>query len=476
MRYCRLLFAIVALVFCTQQAAAFEINGSKWPGAQALLYVDIAGTSGTGFTFNSAFTSAISEWNTKTPFTFSLVQQNRNPCLNDGLNGVDFAANLCGSAFGNQTLAVTVRRFQSAILGPPKISQADIIINQAETFNVYDGNLIQFGIVGLDLKRIAVHELGHALGLEHSQSAQSIMAPNIGNLFTLQNDDIKGVETLYGGLANCAIKKFGFGVINGALDANDCTVDDLTVGGSDSSPIDVYQFSISNTTSFSFAMTSPSLDSVLLVADTDLNIIAFDNKSSNQCSSTLNTTLQPGTYYLLANTYDEVVKEACGITGEYQITTSFSSNAFLGFTETGSLSGGPSFGVFSAGISANNGLSYGNRFKSTDSLDIHASINIDPSHQGQPGFLVVAALFDGNIHLLNAAGEFVVFGSKPGNIDKVSAKILAATEAINIVSDLVPADLGISSIVVDFAVGYGLDSNPAEVYFHSTPLNLTVSP
>lgn len=457
-------------------AAAFKISGNKWPGARALFYIDLVGVGGTGISFNSAFTSAAQEWNSKTPFTFSVVQQSKSPCLDDGLNGVGFAVDICGSNFSSGTLAVAVRRLQSEVLGPPSIVQADIIINQNEVFNVYDGKLIQIGITGLDLKRIALHELGHALGLEHSTLQQAIMAPNIGNLFQLQADDIAGVETLYGGLSNCQIKQFNFGLINNALDDNDCTVDELTLGNSDSSPIDLYRFEIGDTTTFNFTMTSASLDSVLLIADSDLRVIAFDNKSSNQCSSTLNTTLQAGSYFLLANTFDVPVKTECGISGTYQIATSFSSNSFLTFAGSDSLTGGPSFGGFSGGISANNGVSFGNKFKSTDVIDINASIAIDAAHQGQPGFLVVAALFDGEIHLLNAAGQFVVFSSNPGVIEKARTKVLAAQESLQIVSNLVPASLGIASIVVDFVVGYGLDSNPDEVYFHTTPLNLTVTP
>lgn len=467
---------IALLSAWTANAAAFEIDGSKWFGARALLYINIPGIAGTGASFNSAFTYAINEWNDKTSFTFSMVPQSRDPCLNDGLNGVGFAADLCGSAFGGRTLAVTVRRFRNEVLGPNSIAQADIVINQAESFNVYDGPLIQFGINGLDLKRIAVHELGHVLGLEHSTSSQAIMAPNIGNVFQLSADDIGGVETLYGGLSKCTVRKFTFGVISNALDKNDCTVDQLTVGKSDSSPIDVYQFDIANTTTFNFSMTSAKLDSVLLVADRDLRVVAHDDKSSKQCNSALSATLQPGTYYLLANTYNVVLNPGCGITGSYQITTSYTSNSFLSFKDAESLSGGPAFGAFSGGITANNGVSYGNRFKSTDKLDIHARVEIDKIHQGQAGFLVVAATIAGTVYLLDSKGHFIPFNSKSGPVLKAKTTVFSTREDLQIATGLVPASLGISNIEVDFAIGYGLDSNPGEVYFHTTPLHLTVSP
>ena len=53
-------------------------------------------------------------------------------------------------------------------------------------------------------------------------------------------------------------------------------------------------------------------------------------------------------------------------------------------------------------------------------------------------------------------------------------KVLEASENIVIARDLVPAELGIEEIEVDIVVGYGLDSDPGEVYYHSTPINLTI--
>ena len=65
-------------------------------------------------------------------------------------------------------------------------------------------------------------------------------------------------------------------------------------------------------------MTSSTLDSVLLIADENLQVVGFDNKSANECNSSLTNFLQPGMYFLLANTFDTPVKTECGISGDYQ--------------------------------------------------------------------------------------------------------------------------------------------------------------
>jgi len=39
---------------------------------------------------------------------------------------------------------------------------------------------------------------------------------------------------------------------------------------------------------------------------------------------------------------------------------------------------------------------------------------------------------------------------------------------------LVPGTLGIFQLEANIVVGYGLDANPDEVYYHTSPMNLIV--
>ena len=476
LRIYKLFLSLAALIFFSEQASAFEIDGGKWPTGEIEFFVDMDGTAASGITWNTAFIAAMNDWNIETSFNFILREDNRDPCANDGLNSVDFSDTFCGTSFGGSTLAVTVRRFTPSVLGAPAISEANIVIDQEKEFNVYDGKLIQSGVQGLDLRRIALHELGHAIGLDHESTNSAIMAPTIGNLDRLQADDIAGAEALYDGAINCAVSELAFGSIDNALDANDCTVNELLPGSSDTSPIDLYRFTLTNAATLSLGMTSPTLDSVLLIADENLQVIGFDNKSSNDCDSSLTQFLQPGSYFLLANTYDTPVQEKCGNSGDYEINAALSSGGLNPLGSSASLTGTPVSATFSGGITSNNGASFTNQFSPSASLDITAQIDIDPRHAGQAGFLVIAAVVDEQILFLNEQGQFVDSAANPGVITRASTKTLTAVEELTIVENLIPASLGINEILVGFFFGYGLVSSPSELYYHQAPLNLIIAP
>jgi len=467
-------FALPCLL--SMPVSAFELNGSKWPTNEIEFYVSIDGRAGSGISWNAAFIAAMEDWNDATSFNFIVRKEKKNPCGYDGFNSVDFSDDYCGSAFGENTLAIAVASYQSAILGEPTISEANIIVDQTKQFNIFDGNLVQFGIQGVDFRRVALHELGHAIGLGHETSNKAIMAPSISNLDRLQPDDIAGAEKLYDGSINCAVADLAFGLTSNALNSTDCTVSDLLPGSRDTSPIDLYRFSLTNPATLRLGMTSSTLDSVLLIADENLQVIGFDNKSINECDSSLTQLLQPGSYYLLANTFDSPVKSECGISGDYQINAILSSGWVNPLGTSTSLSGDAANAVFSGGITSDKGVNFTNQFSPDASLDIVGRIDVDPQHVGQEGFIVIVAVVDQQILFLNEAGQFVDAAANPGVIIRASNKTLTAVEELTVIEDLVPADLGISEILVGFYFGYGLSSNPEQLYYHQAPLNLIVTP
>ena len=72
----------------------------------------------------------------------------------------------------------------------------DLHFDEDETFTLLDAKAD-----GVDLLWVAVHELGHSLGLDHSYQLDSIMFPfYMGYIpdLKLDVDDIAGMQSLYG--------------------------------------------------------------------------------------------------------------------------------------------------------------------------------------------------------------------------------------------------------------------------------------
>lgn len=470
-------------------AFTFNTSGIKWPGASTELFIGMTGTSASGTPWRDALVRAAQEWTDKTPFTFSLNQSYLDPCIGysanstpdsfpegngDGLNGIDFYSTVCGNSYGDNVLAVTLVYTESNLLGSFDITEADMVFNTSTRFDIYDGPLSQSR--GIDFGRVALHEMGHVIGMSHEQTSASIMRSTIGNLFTLQPDDIEGATILYTGYSNCPVTPLDFGRKSESLSVGDCNVKQLMGGGNDDSLVDAYEFQLEQATTISIDMHSSTLDSVLVLMDAKSKVLKIDSDSgASGCDARISQTLPAGTYAVLANTI--AGGSNCGdTTGPYELTLSYSSTGLLERGRETSLQGSTSSAKFAGGVRVSNKTFYSNLVKASETFSANGRITIDPRHQGQSGFIVVAGILDtGEILLRNSIGQFITYDGQ-GEVTKARTKVLAAVENVDILLNTRAINLGINEIEVDFLIGYGLDSNPNELYFHSAPINLLVSP
>lgn len=195
--YLQLRAAIVfvsGIVFVPPSTVAFELLGEIWTGASATINVQIPRRAGEP-NWNAAFDEAIDSWNTSSSFSFRRQQRFTDPCSNPfrstPKNGVKFALNICGAAFGENTLAIERRWTKNN--GRTKL-QTGIIFNSDWNWRVYPG---RWRSGTPDFRRVAVHELGHSLGLGHETGARAIMSPFLDDDESPTYDDIQGVRFLY---------------------------------------------------------------------------------------------------------------------------------------------------------------------------------------------------------------------------------------------------------------------------------------
>ena len=182
--------SILVLLMVTP-AGAFVLNGYTWPGNTARFFVRYDSGS-----FDNAFIEAMTKWHGQSPFNFtwstsSYVEPCNSQSSPDRINGYKLHSTYCGSSWGSTTLGIT--KFWHNSLGA--LIDADIVFNANKSWGVHNSNTSS----PFDFRRVAVHELGHVIGLKHVGSGiSSIMKPTYDPAIKVpQPDDINGLNAMY---------------------------------------------------------------------------------------------------------------------------------------------------------------------------------------------------------------------------------------------------------------------------------------
>jgi hypothetical protein len=178
-------------VLVAGSAAAYTLEGPRWGSLRVNFDYIVSGTSNSAF--SKALWQALVDWNQESRFKFYGVARSANPCNTAAPNGAAFGASACGQAFGSGVLAITMYTYD----GNKHFLHAGTVFNSHVNFSVYSGPLRYYST---DFRRVAVHEMGHALGLGHQNnfSIPAIMQPYASNIEKPQTDDINGIRALYG--------------------------------------------------------------------------------------------------------------------------------------------------------------------------------------------------------------------------------------------------------------------------------------
>ena len=169
----------------------------KWPTGNISLRI-MLGTTPTlsdGLNYSSTAVEAAKTWN-KNLGSIQILTTivTGTPVDGNGVNEMGFSKTVFGRTFDPGVLAVT-----TGYSTGNERSEGDIIVNSAITWDSYRGSLTRSST---DLRRVAMHEMGHLLGLDHpdqkGQTVNAIMNSTVSNIETVTTDDIQGVQSLYG--------------------------------------------------------------------------------------------------------------------------------------------------------------------------------------------------------------------------------------------------------------------------------------
>jgi hypothetical protein len=184
---------------------AYVLIGPSWPDGSIVMQLQLGSSGGTlidgSTSWGAAAEAALAAWNLNlNRVQFRVVRDSTAPIADaNGVNNVFWSSSVYGSAWPSGTLAVTLEWWRGSTF-----TDADVVFNNTLSWNSYTGALRPSSSGGtlFDIRRVGLHEFGHALGLDHpdqsGQRVSAIMNSTISNTDQLQADDIAGAAALYG--------------------------------------------------------------------------------------------------------------------------------------------------------------------------------------------------------------------------------------------------------------------------------------
>ena len=224
------------------------------------------------------------------------------------------------------------------VLAFRQFDEVDIVFNDAENWDIYSGELRNNTV---DFERVALHELGHALGLKHEASNAAIMQSALTNIDTLQQDDINGANFVYGGIYSIS-SIYGIDITIPDPNPLDGIVDTLNISGEltagdasvDENLIDIFQVSFANDINVTVELSATDFDPLLYLVRMDStqtviqDFVFADDNSGLDAASRINVPIPAGTYWIGATGVSNNSQ------GEYSIVLStFATNTSPQFEE-----------------------------------------------------------------------------------------------------------------------------------------------
>lgn len=304
-------------------ARAYSLESGRWTyNRTVVMNLSLGGPAvlQDGFaSFNESAADALNIWNNYLVHMkfASIVSSPLQPTDGDSDNSAFFSNTVYGESFGNRVLAVTLTSTRGSVF-----READVIFNNHETWNSYRGPLQS----SQDFHRVALHEFGHVLGLDHpddaGQHVTAIMNSVISDLDTLAADDIAGAQAVYSTGPDYLFSNPAPNLVNLSTRGFVGTGNNVLIGGfivQGSGPATVILRAIGHSLGargITNALTDPVMElhnaSGTLVAQNDdwiadpnaETIASYRLDPANSTESAMLQTLNPGNYTAVVKAYD----------------------------------------------------------------------------------------------------------------------------------------------------------------------------
>ena len=193
--------AIVMLL--AHSGSAYWFLSQRWNDGNVVMHLQQGSPNSAlldgATSWNTISEGALASWNAQIGRLQFRVERNStaNIVLRNNINNVFWDDDLYGESF-DEAVAVAM-----TLADRGRTTEVDVIFNPAYNWYSYRGNFRYSGNQPIyDLRRVALHEFGHVLGLGHpdqnGQSVTAVMNHSVSNVDNLQTDDINGGRALYG--------------------------------------------------------------------------------------------------------------------------------------------------------------------------------------------------------------------------------------------------------------------------------------